>query len=46
MPAFGGQFSEPELKVLIGYVRSLSNPALGPDQLVPEAVSAKGQASE
>ena len=30
MPAFGGQFSDPELKVLIGYVRSLSNPELGP----------------
>lgn len=30
MPSFGGQFSEPELKVLVGYVRSLSNPELGP----------------
>lgn len=40
MPAFGGQFSDPELRVLIGYVRSLSNPALGPEQLAPEAVGA------
>ena len=39
MPAFGGQFSEPELKLLIGYVRSLSNPELGPAKLTPEAVS-------
>ena len=39
MPAFGGQFSEPELKVLIGYVRSLSNSALGPGELTPEAIS-------
>ncbi len=38
MPAFGNQFSEPELEVLIGYVRSLSNPELGPEQLTPEAV--------
>lgn len=37
MPAFGNQFSEPELKVLVGYVRSLSNAELGPDQLMPEA---------
>jgi mono/diheme cytochrome c family protein len=35
MPAFGNQFSEPELEVLIGYVRSLSNPELGPDKLTP-----------
>lgn len=33
MPAFGTQFSEPEYKVLIGYVRSLSNPELGPARL-------------
>lgn len=39
MPAFGNQFSEPELQVLIGYMRSLSNPELGPQQLTPEAVS-------
>ncbi len=38
MPAFGNQFSEPELQVLIGYVRSLSNPEVGPDVHVPEAV--------
>lgn len=38
MPAFGNQFSAPELEVLIGYVRSLSNPALGPAELTPEAV--------
>jgi mono/diheme cytochrome c family protein len=38
MPAFGNQFSEPELQVLVGYVRSLSNPGLGPDVHVPEAV--------
>jgi len=38
MPSFGGQFSEPELKVLIGYVRSLSNPELGPSRLSPDAV--------
>ena len=38
MPAFGNQFSEPELEVLIGYVRSLSNPKVGPEQLTPEAV--------
>jgi mono/diheme cytochrome c family protein len=43
MPAFGNQFSEPELKLLVGYVRSLSNPALGPDHLTPEAVTAAGQ---
>jgi mono/diheme cytochrome c family protein len=41
MPAFGNQFSEPELQVLIGYVRSLSNPGLGPDVHVPEAVQAR-----
>nr|WP_255216751.1 cytochrome c [Pseudenhygromyxa sp. WMMC2535] len=35
MPAFGNQFSEPELQVLIGYVRSLSNPELGPSNLEP-----------
>jgi mono/diheme cytochrome c family protein len=40
MPAFGNQFSEPELQVLVGYVRSLSNPGLGPDVHVPEAVKA------
>lgn len=38
MPAFGNQFSDPELEVLIGYVRSLSNPEFGPEQLTPEAV--------
>ena len=38
MPSFGGQFSEPELKLLIGYVRSLSNPELGPAGLTPDAV--------
>jgi mono/diheme cytochrome c family protein len=38
MPAFGNQFSEPELEVLIGHVRSLSNPELGPDRLTPKAV--------
>jgi mono/diheme cytochrome c family protein len=38
MPAFGNQFSEPELELLIGHVRSLSNPELGPEQLTPEAV--------
>ena len=38
MPAFGNQFSEPELELLIGHVRSLSNPELGPDRLTPEAV--------
>lgn len=38
MPAFGAQFSEPELEVLIGYVRSLSNPDLGPERLSPESV--------
>ena len=38
MPAFGNQFSEPEFKLLVGYVRSLSNPELGPDRLIPEAV--------
>lgn len=38
MPAFGNQFSEPELEVLVGYVRSLSNPEYGPEQLTPEAV--------
>lgn len=37
MPSFGGQFSDPEIKVLVGYVRSLSNPDLGPDNLTPEA---------
>jgi mono/diheme cytochrome c family protein len=41
MPAFGNQFSEPELQVLIGYVRSLSNPGLGPDVHVPEAVNGR-----
>lgn len=38
MPAFGNQFSEPELEVLIGYVRSLSNPDYGPEQHTPEVV--------
>ncbi|HLT38708.1 MAG TPA: cytochrome c [Enhygromyxa sp.] len=38
MPAFGNQFSEPELEVLIGYVRSLSNPELGPQQHTPDVV--------
>jgi mono/diheme cytochrome c family protein len=38
MPAFGNQFSEPELEVLIGYVRSLSNPDLGPEQQTPAVV--------
>jgi len=38
MPAFGNQFSEPELELLIGHVRSLSNPELGPEQQTPEAV--------
>ena len=37
MPSFGNQFSEPELEVLVGYVRSLSNPELGPDRLAPQA---------
>ena len=46
MPAFGNQFSEPELQVLVGYVRSLSNPALGPDELSPEAVRARPPAVE
>ena len=46
MPAFGNQFSEPELKVLIGYVRSLSNAELGPDELSPEAVRARPPAAE
>lgn len=41
MPAFGNQFSEPELQVLVGYVRSLSNPGLGPDVHVPEVVKAR-----
>jgi mono/diheme cytochrome c family protein len=41
MPAFGNQFSEPELQVLIGYVRSLSNAGLGPDVHTPEAVKAR-----
>jgi mono/diheme cytochrome c family protein len=41
MPAFGNQFSEPELQVLVGYVRSLSNPGVGPDVHVPEAVRAR-----
>lgn len=39
MPAFGNQFSEPELEVLIGYVRSLSNPEVGPEKLTPAAVN-------
>ncbi|PRQ02237.1 Cytochrome c [Enhygromyxa salina] len=38
MPAFGNQFSDAELKVLVGYVRSLSNSELGPDELTPDAV--------
>jgi mono/diheme cytochrome c family protein len=42
MPAFGNQFSEPELELLIGYVRSLSNPELGPATLTPEAVRERG----
>ncbi|KIG12275.1 hypothetical protein DB30_01751 [Enhygromyxa salina] len=41
MPAFGNQFSEPELNLLVGYVRSLSNPELGPEGLTPEAVRAR-----
>lgn len=46
MPAFGNQFSEPELQVLIGYVRSLSNPELGPEVHVPEVVKARPSADE
>lgn len=46
MPAFGNQFSEPELAVLVGYVRSLSNPEVGPDVHVPEAVQARDGAGE
>jgi mono/diheme cytochrome c family protein len=38
MPAFGNQFSAPELELLIGHVRSLSNPELGPVQQSPEAL--------
>lgn len=45
MPAFGNQFSEPELQVLVGYVRSLSNPGLGPDVHVPEAVNGRSGSS-
>ncbi|WP_146157632.1 c-type cytochrome [Enhygromyxa salina] len=46
MPAFGNQFSEPELNVLIGYVRSLSDPELGPENLTPEAVGARPLADD
>lgn len=46
MPAFGNQFSEPELLLLVGFVRSLSNPAIGPDVHTPEAVEARGEAVE
>lgn len=35
MPAFGGQFSQPEIDLLVSYVRSLSNPELGPQRLLP-----------
>jgi mono/diheme cytochrome c family protein len=35
MPAFGGQFSQPEIDLLVAYVRSLSNPELGPDRMLP-----------
>ncbi len=35
MPAFGGQFSQLEMDLLVGYVRSLSNPELGPARLLP-----------
>jgi len=28
MPAFGGQFGEPSMKVLVAYVRSLSDPSV------------------
>lgn len=28
MPAFGGQFAEPSMKVLVAYVRSLSQPSV------------------
>jgi len=38
MPAFGNQFSAPELELLVGHVRSLSNPELGPIRQTPEAV--------
>ncbi len=35
MPAFGGQFSPPEIDLLVSYVRSLSNPELGPQRMMP-----------
>ncbi len=35
MPAFGGQFSQPEMDLLTAYVRSLSNPDLGPQRMLP-----------
>lgn len=37
MPAFGGQFSQPEMDLLVSYVRGLSNPELGPQRLQPPA---------
>lgn len=39
MPAFGGQFSQPEMDLLISYVRSLSNPELGPHRMLPASDS-------
>jgi mono/diheme cytochrome c family protein len=35
MPSFGGQFSQPEMDLLVAYVRSLSNPEVGPRKMQP-----------
>ncbi|MFV8754146.1 c-type cytochrome [Nannocystaceae bacterium ST9] len=40
MPAFGGQFSAIEMDLLVSYVRSLSNPTLGPQRMRPEGQGA------
>lgn len=37
MPAFGGQFGEPSMKVLVAYVRSLSDPSVVGATRPPEA---------
>lgn len=40
MPAFGGQFGEPSMKVLVAYVRSLSEPSVAEATRPPEQRSA------
>lgn len=46
MPAFGGQFGEPSMKVLVGYVRSLSDPSVAGATRPPEERAQSGQPSD